>query len=170
MNIRWQRGRRWQDSQAVRREQCVVGSGVSRSAARLRDGRVLWAAPARRGKPDGGSRVCGVFFPSKHCVGLEAVSSQNGRIHTAVFQRCGWGRGVCAQVCWATFSARGSLRLGLPVPCVLPVLLQLSSGGKLKYLILSVLKAYKRDYSSKVSVLTRRDVRCCEPNKPESWL
>lgn len=98
MNIRWQRGRGRQDSQAVRREQCVVGSGVSRSAARLRDGGVLRAAPVRRGRPDGGSRVCGVFFPSEHCVGLEAVSSEWPGTHSCVSE-VRLRRGVCAQVC-----------------------------------------------------------------------
>lgn len=42
----------------------------------------------------------------------------------------------------------------LPVPSTLPFLLQLFCGGKLEHLILSLLKTYKRDYSSKASVLT----------------
>lgn len=45
---------------------------------------------------------------------------------------------------------QGSLCQLLLVPCVLPFLLQLFSGGKLKDLILSVLKAYRRYYSSGV--------------------
>lgn len=34
-------------------------------------------------------RFCGVFFPSKYFVGLEAVSSRNDQIITAAFQTRG---------------------------------------------------------------------------------
>lgn len=56
---------------------------------------MLWAvvfATVCRVRLDKRRRFCGVFFPNKCYVGLEAVSSRDGWMSTATFQPCGGGR------------------------------------------------------------------------------
>lgn len=76
-----------------------VTDGISCSGGRAvwqqQASRVLLAAvfaTVCRVRLDERRRFCGFFFPNKYCVGLEAVSSQNGQINTAAFQMCGWGK------------------------------------------------------------------------------
>lgn len=114
--------------------------------------RELLACSSLQGRLPGRRRFCAFFFPS--IVFVSRFLTEWLDKHSCVSALWLGQEEFALWVVLAHLSSPAGCAWVLPVPCCsLPFLLQLLRGGKLEYLVLSLLKTYKRDYSSKASVL-----------------